>query len=290
MWKMIFGTIGTVVAGVVAGFLIERLGYKSMAVLLGMVTFISFYLTILAITEKKRSEEDLRTQLNIIAALKATFSNRQFLFFAVAMVSFQMGLQMLMIAAPYLVKVVMGMTKADVGIFLGTLLVPLIISSPIWLRVGNRWGKRKGILLALLLMVFIFPFYFYIGYLPKIPKMVQGLVFFVAAAIPIAGLYVFYNALVADIVDYDELKTHKRREAMYWGITGFLIKASYGLASLLIGILFNVFGNSVEKPLGIRLVGPVVGLINIIGFLTFRKYKLPDRVQEKTLAEIEGAG
>ena len=43
---------------------------------------------------------------------------------------------------------------------------------------------------------------------------------FIAAGFSIGGLFVIPNALIAEIVDYDEHLTGMRREAMFFGVQG----------------------------------------------------------------------
>jgi Na+/melibiose symporter-like transporter len=193
---------------------------------------------------------------------------------------------MFMIVIPYFVKVILGRPEAQVAIFQGSFVLVMIAALPLWLWLGDRLGKRKGQLLTLFLITVLFPIYFFIGYLPAIDPFIQTLIYFCIVAIPISGLYVFPNALVGDIADYDELITKKRREAMYYGGFGFLEKSGWAIAAFLIGSILEIFGYSAENPLGIRLVGPVVGVIALFGFLAFRGYRLPDEVAGKTIEEV----
>ncbi len=77
---------------------------------------------------------------------------------------------------------------------------------------------------------------------------------------------------------------------MYYAGFGFMEKAAWAVSAFLVSILLPVFGFTVDNPLGIRLVGPIVGVISIFGFLGFRGYRLPDTVQGKSLEEIESNG
>jgi hypothetical protein len=66
-----------------------------------------------------------------------------------------------------------------------------------------------------------------------------------------------------------------RREAMYFGAQNFVEKTVTALsAPILIAVL--ALGDSPDNTLGIRLVGPVAGLILLTGYLLFRRYDLPD--------------
>jgi GPH family glycoside/pentoside/hexuronide:cation symporter len=286
MWMALFGSIGALIAAGATGPIIGVFGYAPMGAMLGIVGCASFWIALLGVRERQRSTKDLETHLSIFGAVRETLKNKEFLAFGAAVLAFQVGFQMFMIVVPYFVKVILGRPEAQVAIFQGSFVVIMICALPLWALIGNKIGKRKGQLLALSLMVILFPIFFFIGFLPFVDKFVQALIYFCLMAVPISGLYVFPNAIVGDITDYDELITKKRREAMYYGGFGFLEKAAWAISAFLFGFILDIFGYSSENPMGIRLIGPIVAVIVLLGFLGFRTYRLPDEVKGKTLKEL----
>jgi Na+/melibiose symporter-like transporter len=99
----------------------------------------------------------------------------------------------------------------------------------------------------------------------------------VIVGLPIAGNYLFPAPLTADIIDYDGLQTGLRREATYYGAQNFVEKTTSALQPLILGALLAL-GSTTEDPLGIRLVGPVAAALVLLGWLSFRRYDLPDDV------------
>ncbi len=286
-WMAVFGTVGVMIASIGSGPVIENFGYPTMGAILGLVVLISFWLSLLGVKEQPRSEADLATALSLKESVIHTLKNRHFLAFATAIISFQVGFQVFMIVLPFFVTVILKETEAQVALYQGAFIVIMVAALPLWSSIGNRIGKRRGQLLALLLVAVFYPLYFFIGTLPVVPANIQALIYFAILAIPISGLYVFPNALVGDIADYDELKTNKRREAMYYAGFGFMEKAAWAISAFLVSIIFPVFGFTADNTLGIRLVGPIVGVISILGFIGFRYYNLPDTIQGKTLEEVD---
>jgi Na+/melibiose symporter-like transporter len=276
MGMALFGSVGALIGAGMTGPIIQSFGYLPMGILLGAIACASFWLALKGVKEKPRSAEDLSTKLSILGAVRETLKNRQFLSFAISIFSFQVGFQMFMIITPYFVKVILGRPVAHVAIFQGSFVIVMMASLPLWLWVGTRIGKRKGQLLALFLLAVLFPLFYFIGTLPVLDPFFQTLIYFCIVAIPVSGLYVFPNAIVGDITDYDEKITKKRREAMYYGGFGFVEKSGWAASAFLVGLLLERFGYSAANPMGIRLVGPLVGFIALLGFLAFRKYTLPD--------------
>jgi GPH family glycoside/pentoside/hexuronide:cation symporter len=95
--------------------------------------------------------------------------------------------------------------------------------------------------------------------------------------VPLAGNYLFPATLTADIADDDLARTGMRREAMYFGSQNLVEKTATSVAPLLLALLL-LAGDTAENPLGIRLVGPVAGLLLLAGYLVFRGYRLPDEI------------
>ena len=117
---------------------------------------------------------------------------------------------------------------------------------------------------------------FFTGYLPLIKPLYQGFAYVAILGIFLASLFVLPNAVLADIVDYDEKRTGRRREAVYFGVQGVLYKISTALSALIITGLF-VFGYSAANPLGVRLAGPVAGVLMLLGFICFLGYSLSEK-------------
>jgi len=102
-----------------------------------------------------------------------------------------------------------------------------------------------------------------------------------------AGVFTFPNAILADIIDYDALRTGMRREALYFGAQNTIEKwASALMFPIFVGL--RLLGETADDPLGLRLVGPVAGTAALIGLLSFRGYRLPDSVTVETVALLEG--
>ena len=82
------------------------------------------------------------------------------------------------------------------------------------------------------------------------------------------GVMVVPDAIVASVSDLEEQRTGQRREAMYFGAQGLIIKMAIGISALISGGLVQFFG----IPLGIQLTGPVAAIVVLIGLLVFSRY------------------
>jgi GPH family glycoside/pentoside/hexuronide:cation symporter len=130
------------------------------------------------------------------------------------------------------------------------------------------------------------PALFITGFVPGVPKLVQGILMTLMVGIPLAGVNLLPRAITADITDYDAIRTGERREAMFYAAQNLFEKVGLSFAPLLLGIIL-LLGDSTEDSLGIRLVGPVAGVITIFGFFIFRRYRLPDTVTEESIKALD---
>ena len=161
-------------------------------------------------------------------------------------------------------------------------ILAVLLVLPLVYRLAMKRGKASIYSGAMLLGSLTFPLLFFMGLIPGVHPLLQSLLFMAAAGIAITGVFAFPNAIMADIIDYDALRTGMRREALYYGAQNTIEK---GVGSLAVVILAGLFllGETAANPLGIRLIGPVAGAAAFIGFFIFRGYRLPDEVTAETV-------
>lgn len=203
-----------------------------MVIVMAVLALISRYLSVFGVRGRIVREQPAAT-MSFPVAVRATFSNSQFLAFVPAFVLFTMAQVMLTQLLPFFVDVVLRDTIIEIPLggrqmtfdetgdkvsFLATLfLLPLLASVPLMSRLAARRSKRWTYAAAMLVTGLVFPLMFFVGFLPAIPKLAQAL-FLMTLGVPLAAFFVFPNALLADVVDYDAAHTGTRREAIYYGI------------------------------------------------------------------------
>jgi len=282
-WQVFFGTVGAALALVGSGVIKEVWGFQAMAVLMAVLALASRYLALGGAWRRVRVEQP-PARLDLRQAFRATFSNDQFLYFLPTFIFFNMGVSLLLAALPYYVTEVLG--KEQEGFYVAVLtagaIVVVLASLPFVYRLAILKGKAWVYGTAMLLGALYLPTMFFMGFLPVIPKVAQAFLFVPFLGVPMAAVFTFPNALMADIIDYDELRTGMRREAMYYGTQATMEKMASALfPAILAGLL--LLGGTADDPLGIRLVGPVAGLAVFVALLSFRRYRLPDTVNAETV-------
>jgi GPH family glycoside/pentoside/hexuronide:cation symporter len=175
--------------------------------------------------------------------------------------------------------VVLGQPEALVSLFTATFALVAMLALPVVNWVAARRTKGFAYRLAMATLAVMLPGLFLIGLLPGLDATIHALVHVALLGVPMAALLVLPNPIIGDIVDEDETRTGLRREGVYYGVEETLNKFGFALSAVLLGLVLDVFGASSERPLGIRLVGPIAGIGVLIGLVVFQLgYRLPDRI------------
>ena len=274
--RVYFGVAGAAIGLVASGPLIDLFGFRVMALVMAVLALAGRYIGMAGVWNRAK-QGGPAAKIGIVDAFKATFSNVGFLLFLPTFVLFQTGLVMLIGVLPYYVKGVLR--KEEEGTWTSVLTAvaigAMVVAVPFFVRLAGRTSKRQAFSAAMLAASVTFPLLFFAGFLPGVPRELQIMVMMALAGAPLAGVYLFPAALTADICDDDEARTGMRREATFYGAQNFVEKAAGALAPLVLALVL-LLGNDAANPLGIRLVGPVAGLIVFAGYLTFRKYDLAE--------------
>lgn len=278
--QVFFGTLGAAVALVAAGPVIDRLGFPVMAAGAALLARGSRFLALAGAWRHARRDVPA-VDLPLATAFRASFRNDQFLYFLPTFVLFNLGFTLMTAALPFYVREVFRVGPDRVGAYTSLLtavpIATLLLSLPLIRRTALHRGKARVYDRAMLAGALYFPLLFFMGFVPGLPALAQGLAFMAPVGLAMAGVFVFPNALLADIIDYDALRTGQRREGIYYAAQNLVENLVVALhAILLAGLL--ALGGTADNPLGIRLVGPVAGLGILVAWLIFRRYTLPDTV------------
>ncbi len=270
-WKAVFSILGVAGAAVAGGLLIDSLGNYGMIWIMGGIGLILLYVPVL-IREKDYAKSEPAT-LGLVDALKTTFRNRPFVIYLAGNVAFNLGFTIVTLNIPPYVTVLLGGTEGDTAIYFGLVLAVALLFFPLVNIFSKKFGLKAVMLSSLILFVILLPGIYLLGRpLLGLPPQIFGYILMGLLGIPVSAIFVVPDAIVAAVSDLEERLTGQRREAMYFGAQGFVIKLAMGLSTVITGGLLDYFGKTVESPLGIQLTGPVAALFVIVGAIVFFYY------------------
>ncbi|MBI2327064.1 MFS transporter [Candidatus Curtissbacteria bacterium] len=285
-WRVLFGVIGAGLGLVGSGILISLYGFAMMGAVLAVAALVAFWIAILGIRKRLSTWRVLglrprssSVQTSLFQALVTTLKNEHFVVFSLAFILFSLGLNLLTALMPFYVVNLLRLPEGQTALFMALVLGSMLLALPVQTKLANIFGKKKIYAYSMLILGLLFPLLFLTG-LTSFNPFWQTVAVVVAIGLVLSGQFVFPNAILADVIDYDANLTGLRREAIYYGMQNTLQKFSFALSSLIFGTTLAVFGATVDNSMGIRLIGPIAGLVTLLGFVIFVKwYRLPDQIK-----------
>jgi GPH family glycoside/pentoside/hexuronide:cation symporter len=214
-----------------------RSGYAVSALIWGVTMIIPYFILVRVIREPEHTPVE-KTPFRPVQTFKEVFSNRPFRLAAtIYLLSFATVDIVLLIFVRFLIDYVRVSPGFD-SLLLAVVLGLAFLTMPLTVRLMRRYGKRRTYIgsmgsLAIVLLI-----------MSQVPPGGQMLV--LVAGI-FAGLgYGAANAvpwaIVADVIEVDELRTGTRREGVYYGYLVFFRKLASALATFAVGQVLEATG------------------------------------------------
>lgn len=270
-YRAVFSLLGVGLALIGSGILIGMLGFHGMIWAMAALGLILLYLPFL-IKEKNYADAKPAT-LGLFEALHTTFKNRAFIIYLIGNVTFWLGFNIITINLPLYVTVLLRGTEDDTTIYFGLVFVVALIFFPLVNLLSKKYGLKAVMMFALVAFTVLMPLFYFLGQpMAGLSPEIFGYILMGLAGLPVAVILIVPDAIVAAVSDLEEKLSGQRREAMYFGAQGFILKLALGFSAVVTGFLLQVFGSSVAQPLGIQLTGPVSAFFVLIGAIVFSRY------------------
>lgn len=265
-------------------------GRGSMALAFGVITSLTMGLSLLGSRENPRTQHEKQPAL--LPSLVATFRNHSFRWFVVANLHKEFIVILLQATTPFWAKYVLNI-QAPIQLFgqelsvglqnsllLGSIFIMTLPGILFWTWVAKRLGSRRGWQISqatfALSMLTIY----------VANSFNQAVIGTSVIGLSLAGLLVFPDLLISDIIDEDETVMGARREGVYFGINGFLIRFAFtmqGITSAVVltlsGYIPSGAGEPVVQPasavFGIRAMIALVPIVaSLVTIAALQKYPL----------------
>jgi len=275
-WRQLFSVIGLLIGVALPPILVgaDWSGRGSMALLLATITTVAFGAALLGIRERPAAAAE--APLALAPALAASWQSHPFRWFLVANLHKEFVYSLLTASVPFWAKYVLrirgpatvfgvalepGMQNS---LLLAAAFVMALPALPAWTMLASRSGARRawqaaqaGFALAML-GVFLardFP---------------EGMAAMSAAGLCLGGLLVTPDLVISDVIDEDETVTGRRREGMYFGLNGFVIRFAFTMQGLSTGAILHFTRYVGSSPASLYPAQPpaaVLGMRALIALL-----------------------
>lgn len=278
--------IALLLAFILAPILSENLGFVLMGLVIGAFTAVGYLVSVIGVKEDLTRIPE--KPMPLWQSLKVCFQNRAFRWFIVADLAKEYIFTALPAMLPFWRKYVLGInSKVEVfGTTMGPgeaeailLAVPFLLCVPfiaMWNKVTPRIGVRRAWMYSFLLfipplLIIMLSSDFYMGLLGT-TLIAPGL----------AGFMVLWVVMLTEVIDDDARRVGQRREGIFFGIAGGIVKLAFYIQAIVNVIVFPLSGyvagvetQSPSAVWGIRiLMGGVPILIVLIGAVALWFYPI----------------
>ncbi|MHA1908931.1 MAG: MFS transporter [Candidatus Thorarchaeota archaeon] len=209
--------------------------FKPVMVIVGLIAGTIMFAASYALTENEyaRTEETL----GFLDSIKATLKNREFLAFEGLTFFREIGFTIVTGSMLYFVQYVIS--------FQGTMAtIPVIVIFVVMLSfsfLADKMVKKRGLKRVYLIGNFLASFGLLLLFLSG-SWIAAAILSLVVVGIGLAPLLLTWNPIFADVMDYDELHTGKRRETTYAGVNALITKPAISIANALFLFIISSYG------------------------------------------------
>jgi GPH family glycoside/pentoside/hexuronide:cation symporter len=242
MYSSVITSISLLIAFIIPLTLLPEKGNPySIKLFIVVMIFLAYISAIIIFLSSYYLKENKYTQMEdtlpVMKGIKETFKNKPFIVFEVANFSFTIGQTILTTAIFYYVSYVLMLTGFLNSLPLILVFLMIFAFLVVYNKLIGRWGVKKTFIFALLWTGLSFLLVFFIGW-----TLITALIGFIFVGIGISGYLLTNQVVIADIVDYDEIRTGKRRETTYSGINALITKPAISIANWLFLVIISKFG------------------------------------------------
>jgi glycoside/pentoside/hexuronide:cation symporter, GPH family len=269
-------------------------GMQVYTCILGVVMAVFAIIIFLRVKERYYEKLVVKSQekISLKSALYETLTCRPFLFMLLVGASFNLGTSMLgtlgYYATVYYVCAGDQALGNDWNFWMGlAFMVGGLVGAPLLNRVAYYLGKRNALIVTACIGIIAYAgsWYLYTPHIRWLQTVASGLMGLTAS-----GLWMLYGSICADVIDYDELHTGKRREGSFTSCGTYILKLGNSLGGLLAGAVLSTIGGNAALEAGsphtILWVRIMLGAIPVAGMALVIFFVLQVPLTRKICEEI----
>lgn len=272
-WRQMLGIVGMIVGVAIPPLLYSQIGWGAMGAVFAGV---SAGFLALSLWGSRENPNAPRTTYRLTAAVGHTLGNRAFVLYVTGSFLVQFTFALLPAGIPFYTKYVLGQEESFNTLLLGAIFLTAIPCVFLWGRMTTRYGARRGILTATLCYAAaLLPF----GWITQAGGAIATAA---CVGLGLAGLLVLLDVMLSEVIDEDERRTGARREGMYFGMNGFIVRWGVSLQAACMGLILEASGYDAalnEQPasaaIGIRwMLSGIPAAVLLLALLFFYFYRL----------------
>ena len=272
-------------------------GYHNMAIFASIIMFISMasaYLStkhlIPQLNARILSGSSFKAK-NFFVEIFNAFKNKDFTAIVLGYLFSNLASALISTLGLHVYTYTFGLDNNGIAFIVGSQLVLSILSQPFWIKYSDTHEKQKAIKLGLFLAL-VACLYFIICVIFRqqfAGNVLYLLPFGILAGFGTGGLFTMPQAMIADTVDVQALKTGTRQEGVFYGTLTLCYKLSQSIAIFLLGFALDYLKFDSTKDvqlestvIGLAMLLAIGSIISIVlAYISYNPYSLTkQRMQE----------
>lgn len=226
-----------IVDGVIAGGGTQQQGYLTTAAIFGGMAAIPFLLIFFVIREHELTPEQT-TEVSFMETVRTAWANIPFRFATLVYMLNWITFDLVALVLPFylLYWISSGNLLSQASVFgvslpiesavFAILLITAVACLPVWIWVSNRFSKQTAYMIGMIFWAVVQLVLFSVQ--PGKVDLVLFLSFL--AGISVSSAHILPDAMFPDVIEWDELRTRRRSEGIYYGVKNFIRKLTGALA------------------------------------------------------------
>jgi GPH family glycoside/pentoside/hexuronide:cation symporter len=250
-----WGVVGIVLGVLIPPLIITYGDVSSYIIAAVVVSIIGFIMALFSLHGMKEDEELIERQLRILEeqkekesfwqVLKFAAKDKNFLAYILVSLGHAVMTIMLLTSLPYWNKYIIGSSDPELETIMAAgFLVAVLISVPMWVKLGRKLGNKKAITYGTLITTVLFIPLFFIN------DLLSSTVFIALIGVGIGAFWVLMYPCMSDVIDDIVVKTGKRQEGTLAGIRIFTERLSIIVIAISFAIIHPLTGYRPGAPPG----------------------------------------
>ena len=231
-----------IVDGVIAGGGTQQQGYLVTAAIFGGLAAMPFLLIFFVVREHELTPEQT-TEVSFLETVRTAWANVPFRFATAVYMLNWITFDLVALVLPFylLYWISQGNLLSTASVFgvslpiesavFAVLLITAVAVLPFWVWVSNRFSKQSAYIFGMIFWAVVQLVIFSIR--PGQVELVLLMAFF--AGISVSSAHLLPDSLFPDVIEWDELRTRRRSEGIYYGVKNFIRKLT-GAFAIFIGL------------------------------------------------------
>jgi GPH family glycoside/pentoside/hexuronide:cation symporter len=241
-----------IVDAALAGGATQQQGYFIVSALFGGLAVIPFFIIFAVVRERGNSADAAEPEIPFLQTLQTAWENVPFRFAAAVYMLNWITFDLIGLAFPFflaywvadgnLLQKALGLPIESAAF--ACLLVTSVIVLPLWVWLARKLGKQRAYILGMSFWAVVQLLIYSI----QPGQITYVLVLAVMAGISVSTAHVLPDAIFPDVIEWDELRTGRRREGIYYGVKNFVRKLTGALAIFIALQTLGWFGYQTPPP------------------------------------------